>query len=78
MKHLPRVLMIAVLGLALMFASVGLAQAPAAQSAPPAAPVSTSGGGSGIITRSLYTEIALTVIVFGIALFAVCRNSNRS
>lgn len=78
MKHLPRILMVVVLGFALMFASVGLAQAPAPQSAPPAAPVSTPGGGSGYITRSLYTEIALTVIVFGLALFAVCRNSNRS
>jgi hypothetical protein len=41
----------------------------------PAAP-----GGSGMVQvmRPLWTEMAITVVMAGLALFAVCRNSNRN
>lgn len=45
----------------------------AQQPAPP--PAAAPAGG---FTRPLWTEAAITVIFIGLALFAVCRNSNRS
>lgn len=52
------------------------AQAPVAV---PNAPVQVPiGGGSSVIVRPLWTEIFITVIMFGLALFAVGRSSNRS
>ncbi|WP_417851129.1 hypothetical protein [Thalassoglobus sp.] len=57
-----------------MIASQSLfAQAPA----PVVAPVQSSPGG-GFIVRPLWVEIAITVAMFGLALFAVGRSSNRS
>lgn len=57
-----------------MTASWSVAQVPN-QAPPPAAP---AGGGTGMLIRPLWTEIAITVIFLGLALFAVCRSSNRS
>ena len=60
-------------------ASELLAQAP---SVPPSLPPSVppAGGGSGIIVtgRSLTFEWIITVAMCGLALFVVCRSSNRN
>ncbi len=54
----------------LMCSDVVLAQVPA----PGNAPVSNTT----TISRPLYFEILITVVMCGVALFTVCRNSNRN
>lgn len=57
--------------------TVALVAPASAQEAPPASPPA---GGSSVVqmTRPLWTEAAITVVMVGLALYAVCRNSNRT
>lgn len=73
MKHLVRVSAVFIFCMVLLVGGEVHGQAPVSVPAP--TPVS---GGGGVIIRSLWTEIVLTVIMVGLALFAVARSSNRS
>lgn len=55
---------------------LGLATAGAQEAPPPPTPA----GGSTVVqmTRPLWTEAAITIVMLGLALYAVCRNSNRT
>lgn len=59
-------------GLALFWGTAGHV---AAQDAVPAPPPGNPGAGTA--SRPLWTEVAITVVMIGLGLFAVVRNSNR-
>lgn len=76
-KHLTIALFLTCI-VCVCFASAAFAQTPVqVPNAPVQVPVNTAGSGS-VIVRPLWTEITLTVMMFGLALFAVGRSSNRS
>lgn len=59
--------------LALLWLTCGTALAQPAAPAAPAAPPA----GSQVLLRSLWPEVAITVVMVVLAMYAVCRNSRR-
>jgi hypothetical protein len=61
-----------------MTGALALAQQPVTAPQPDGTAAPTGGSTVVVSGRTLYVEVALVLIMFGAALFAVCRSSRRN